>query len=115
MFRSSPQLATTLMLLFALDAAVGQPAVAATPNNLLRSRKDNVTDDPPSIYDCLQAASGADECHDTWKGQCVWCAEPIYGVCVTPGVADKIGMLPFFSCDDPDDNEKAAVMATTTD
>lgn len=53
----------------------------------------------PSIYDCLQAASGREECHDSFDGACVWCAEPVYGLCVTSSVASKLGNLPFFKCD----------------
>ena len=53
----------------------------------------------PSIYDCLQAASGSEECHDSFDGACVWCAEPVYGLCVTSSVASKLGNLPFFKCD----------------
>jgi hypothetical protein len=30
--------------------------------------------------------------------ECVWCAEPIAGMCVTPDIAQKIGNLPFFKC-----------------
>jgi len=56
-------------------------------------------DNAPSIYDCLQAASGSDECHAAFGGKCVWCAEPIYGLCVTPSVASKLANLPFFTCD----------------
>ena len=61
--------------------------------------EDQESKNPPSIYDCLQAASGEDECSAACDGQCVWCAEPVFGLCVTPGVAAKIGNLPFFKCD----------------
>ena len=53
------------------------------------------------IWDCLLAASDGPTCRDYDDGACVWCAEPIYGLCVTPQVADRIGALPFFNCDDP--------------
>ncbi|CAB9529132.1 expressed unknown protein [Seminavis robusta] len=70
---------------------------SCTASPLLRRGKDEK--DAPSIYDCLQAASGGEECRSSFDGQCVWCAEPVYGLCVTPKVADMIGVLPFFTCD----------------
>jgi len=60
----------------------------------------------PSITDCLQAASGGDECRKAFDGQCVWCAEPIYGLCVTHSYASKLGKLPFFKCDKSDGEEE---------
>lgn len=74
---------------------------AVVAETFLRGKEDFVDTQGtvPSIYDCLQAASGEDECKTTWGGQCVWCAEPVFGLCVTPTVANRIGKLPFFSCD----------------
>mmetsp|Transcript_22087 Transcript_22087/g.50959 ORF Transcript_22087/g.50959 Transcript_22087/m.50959 type:complete len:147 (+) Transcript_22087:420-860(+) len=53
------------------------------------------------LWDCLMAASDGPSCRSFDDGSCVWCAEPIFGLCVTRAVADKIGNLPFFTCDDP--------------
>ena len=96
---------------FCLAALVWLPRDAVMASSLRRTatsnEKKNLRDDSPSIYDCLQAASGGDECHAAFGGQCVWCAEPIYGLCVTASVASKLGNLPFFKCDD----DKAAAAA----
>ena len=80
-------------------------AVAVQASPMLRVAPVQDKDEPPSIYDCLQAAVTGDDCRAAFDGQCVWCAEPIYGLCVTPTIADKIGMLPFFTCDDHDKEE----------
>ena len=39
-------------------------------------------------------------CRENESGDCVWCAEPVAGMCVTSSIAQKIGNLPFFDCDD---------------
>lgn len=92
------------LLFFLLEVSA---TVTASP--LLRVSSNPIPadlEDVPSIYDCLQAASGGDECRAAFDGQCVWCAEPIYGLCVTPSIADKIGMLPIFTCDDHSGKER---------
>jgi hypothetical protein len=85
-----------MICLILLTLLVAQQGFAANAGFLRTNNQD-----APSIYDCLQAASGGDECRAAFDGQCVWCAEPIYGLCVTPGVANMIGNLPFFKCDPP--------------
>jgi hypothetical protein len=85
----------TLVCFLVVLLLTTQQGLAATTGFL----RDNNNKDAPSIYDCLQAASGGDECRAAFDGQCVWCAEPIYGLCVTPSVAHMIGALPFFKCD----------------
>jgi hypothetical protein len=79
-----------------------QGLATTTAAGFLRNNNNNniiIIKDAPSIYDCLQAASGGEECRAAFDGQCVWCAEPIYGLCVTPSVANTLKILPFFKCD----------------
>jgi hypothetical protein len=52
------------------------------------------------LWDCLMSGSDGPSCKSNSNGTCVWCAEPIYGLCVTPDVSDKIGKMPFFNCGD---------------
>lgn len=54
--------------------------------------------DPPTVTSCLLSAVSADDCGTVLEG-CVWCAEPIYGLCVTPSAASKMKFMPFFTCD----------------
>lgn len=53
-----------------------------------------------SLWDCLMDGSDGESCRSNSNNTCVWCAEPIYGLCVTPSTADKIRNLPMFNCDD---------------
>lgn len=50
------------------------------------------------IWDCLVSGTDSSSCAANSEGSCIWCAEPVFGLCVTPRVADKIGNLPYFSC-----------------
>eukprot|EP00521_Asterionellopsis_glacialis_P006411 CAMPEP_0195285528 /NCGR_PEP_ID=MMETSP0707-20130614/3327_1 /TAXON_ID=33640 /ORGANISM="Asterionellopsis glacialis, Strain CCMP134" /LENGTH=219 /DNA_ID=CAMNT_0040345031 /DNA_START=26 /DNA_END=685 /DNA_ORIENTATION=- len=62
-----------------------------------------------SLTDCLLSGSNEKDCQTNSNSECVWCAEPIAGLCVTPKVARNIGKLPMFKCktiDDEDDDEK---------
>ena len=49
------------------------------------------------IWACLMAGSEQISCEN--NRSCVWCAEPIFGLCVTPGLASKMKHLPIFRCD----------------
>jgi hypothetical protein len=70
-----------------------------------RSGDDEENDDgggvvaaaPPKLADCLLSAASSDDCGSVVPG-CVWCAEPIYGLCVTESAASKMRMMPFFEC-----------------
>lgn len=50
----------------------------------------------PSLSDCLYSASSRDECAE--KEGCVWCKEPVYGLCLTEELAEKMSFLPFLTC-----------------
>lgn len=63
-------------------------------------------EDEGGLWDCLLDGSDSESCKSNSQGTCVWCAEPIAGLCVTPGVAAKIGRLPFFNCGDSGDSKK---------
>lgn len=96
-------------MLRSLIAFLCSMVVAIQAEPMLRVESMKVQDEPPSVYDCLQAAVNGDDCRAAFDGQCVWCAEPVLGLCVTPAVADKIGMLPFFTCDDHTEEEEDGV------
>lgn len=51
------------------------------------------------LWECLTTGVDSASCTDATKGSCIWCAEPVYGLCVTPEVASKLNYLPFFTCD----------------
>jgi len=51
----------------------------------------------PKLTDCLLSAVSSEDCGSVVPG-CVWCAEPIYGLCVTENAASKMRMMPFFKC-----------------
>lgn len=52
-----------------------------------------------NLWDCLMSGSDGPSCRQNSNNTCVWCKEPIAGLCVTPSTADKIGNLPMFDCD----------------
>mmetsp|Transcript_18291 Transcript_18291/g.29619 ORF Transcript_18291/g.29619 Transcript_18291/m.29619 type:complete len:119 (+) Transcript_18291:116-472(+) len=60
--------------------------------------EDPSNSDPPTLTNCLLSAVSSDDCGSELAG-CIWCAEPIYGLCVTPTAANKMKFMPFFTCD----------------
>mmetsp|Transcript_8524 Transcript_8524/g.13289 ORF Transcript_8524/g.13289 Transcript_8524/m.13289 type:complete len:129 (+) Transcript_8524:98-484(+) len=50
----------------------------------------------PPLSDCLYSASSSEECAK--KEGCVWCKEPVYGLCLTEELAEKMSFLPFLTC-----------------
>lgn len=32
---------------------------------------------------------------------CIWCKEPVYGLCLTESAAEKVRWMPFFKCNLP--------------
>jgi hypothetical protein len=74
-------------------------------NTNLRGNENKVaalTDSSPKLSECLLSAVSDDDCGKAVEG-CVWCAEPIYGLCLTPVLAQKVRWMPFFTCTFPDD------------
>ena len=51
-----------------------------------------------SLADCLLSASTSTDCGVAVQG-CIWCAEPVYGLCVTEAAAKRMNIMPFFTCD----------------
>ena len=94
------------LLLFLAITSFPQFSRAHQENNeyLLRRRDldagvndDPSGNDPPKITDCLLSASSSADCGSV-VGECVWCAEPVYGLCVTETAARRMNIMPFFSC-----------------
>ena len=51
------------------------------------------------LWACLMTGVDSASCTGATNGTCIWCAEPVLGLCVTPEVASKLNFLPFFACD----------------
>ena len=51
----------------------------------------------PKLTDCLLSAVSSEDCGTVVPG-CHWCAEPIYGLCVTEEAAMRLKIVPFFKC-----------------
>lgn len=88
--------------------AVSEIELCAPPNTLppsweCASLKSTATTSSSTLdsnlWDCLMAGSDGPSCRQNSNNTCVWCAEPVFGLCVTPATADKIGTLPMFDCD----------------
>ena len=62
----------------------------------------------PSLADCLLSAINSEDCGSIVMG-CHWCAEPLYGLCVTKDAAMRMKNLPFFECDVVGDVEMLAI------
>ena len=67
--------------------------------------QDTLSDDTPQLNDCLMSAVNSDDCGTVVAG-CIWCAEPAYGLCVTPHAANRMGWMPFFTCNLEDSTEE---------
>jgi hypothetical protein len=73
--------------------------VAASARRTMIARligDDNIFE---SLWDCLMDGYDKNSCKANSKGACVFCAEPEYGLCVTPSVAEKLNRYPIFDCD----------------
>mmetsp|Transcript_17185 Transcript_17185/g.35877 ORF Transcript_17185/g.35877 Transcript_17185/m.35877 type:complete len:177 (+) Transcript_17185:254-784(+) len=69
--------------------------------------KSDGDDDDPKLTDCLLSAVSATDCGSILP-KCIWCKEPIAGLCVTESAARKMNLMPFFTCslrDDLDDGD----------
>ena len=80
----------------------GPPAAAAAAAGIAGAGDDDENDDEnvpaaPKLTDCLLSAVSSGDCGSVVPG-CVWCAEPIYGLCVTENAASRMRMMPFFEC-----------------
>ena len=53
-------------------------------------------DGPSTLTDCLLTASDAAGCAEV--AGCIWCKEPLSGLCVTEAAARRMNALPFFDC-----------------
>ena len=51
----------------------------------------------PTLTECLYSATTSEECNK--KEGCVWCSEPVSGLCLTQEWAKKMSFLPFLKCD----------------
>ncbi|KAL3766991.1 hypothetical protein ACHAWO_004965 [Cyclotella atomus] len=73
----------------------------------------SLADDPsPKLSECLLSAVSDDDCGTVLEG-CIWCAEPIYGLCLTESAAKKVKWMPFLTCTFPD--EEVAEIAEIND
>ena len=54
-------------------------------------------DSSPTLTNCLLSAVNPNDCGTKVAG-CIWCAEPIYGLCVSETAAKKLKVIPFFNC-----------------
>lgn len=63
-------------------------------NNFITDEEQQVVS--PQLSDCLYSASSSEECAK--KEGCVWCKEPVYGLCLTEELAEKMSFLPFLTC-----------------
>ncbi len=86
------------------DAPAGLrgPPAAAAAAGIAGAGDDDENDDEnvpaaPKLTDCLLSAVSSGDCGSVVPG-CVWCAEPIYGLCVTENAASRMRTMPFFEC-----------------
>jgi hypothetical protein len=73
-----------------------------TSSNTNSPDSATTTNPPPTLTQCLLSAVNVNDCGSIVSG-CHWCAEPIYGLCVTETAAEKMKILPFFKCNLGDD------------
>lgn len=63
-------------------------------------KKDVASDITESLWGCLMEGNDKESCKKNSNGGCIFCAEPVYGICVTPSVAEKLNRYPMFNCDE---------------
>ncbi len=63
-----------------------------------QARMTTADDSSPTLTNCLLSAVNSNDCGTIIAG-CIWCAEPIYGLCVSETAAIKMKVMPFFKCD----------------
>mmetsp|Transcript_26559 Transcript_26559/g.56123 ORF Transcript_26559/g.56123 Transcript_26559/m.56123 type:complete len:118 (-) Transcript_26559:156-509(-) len=102
-------LPSCLLLLLSVGIPCPRSVHADQPNQhkMLRGHNDAVAvvndpsddnnDGSPKLTDCLLSAVNSDDCGTVVEG-CIWCAEPVYGLCVTGTAAKRMNVMPFFSC-----------------
>ena len=90
-----------LMLLLILVGCSIPHNSALRFHGYIDKEKKNVDKDTssssPSLSDCLLSASTSTDCGVAVEG-CTWCAEPVYGLCVTEAAAKRMN-VPFLTCD----------------
>lgn len=95
-----------LQLLLPLAAITALPCTSLAREHTALRGGSGVEDDEnsgghggqnPKLTDCLLSASDSDGCGTVVAG-CVWCAEPVYGLCVTRTAAERMKVMPFFTC-----------------
>jgi hypothetical protein len=87
-------------------------SAAASPTSLRGSTFDKQHDalevaeeDSPKLTDCLLSAVSGDDCGTVVAG-CIWCKEPVYGLCLTESAAERVRWMPFFKCNLPEEEEE---------
>ena len=65
--------------------------------NNKNSNNNNNNNNEPTLTNCLLSASSSTDCGTIVPG-CVWCAEPVYGLCVSETAAKRMNNMPFFTC-----------------
>ena len=66
-------------------------------DNINNKHSVNKNDNEPTLTNCLLSASSSTDCGTIVPG-CVWCAEPVYGLCVSETAAKRMNNMPFFTC-----------------
>ena len=80
------------------DAATFTSLRGFTHDNLQYNSLEIADEDSPKLADCLLSAVSGDDCGTVVAG-CIWCKEPVYGLCLTESAAEKVRWMPFFKCD----------------
>ena len=81
-----------------LSGIVGVNAAQLSAVHQLRARSEEVgfvLHTTKSLTECLLSASNSTDCA---AAGCVWCAEPVYGLCVNENAAKRMNPMPFFTC-----------------
>eukprot|EP00956_Cyclotella_meneghiniana_P008792 scaffold12009_cov61-Cyclotella_meneghiniana.AAC.8 len=89
----------TNLILTAFTLPVGLVLSSTLQNQNLRGNdtSGSAGSTSPKLSECLLSAVSNDDCGTAVAG-CIWCAEPIYGLCLTESAAQKVRWMPFFTC-----------------
>ena len=80
------------------EAATSTSLRGFTHDKLQYNSLDIADQDSPKLTDCLLSAVSGDDCGTVVAG-CIWCKEPVYGLCLTASAAERVRWMPFFKCD----------------
>ncbi|KAL3798719.1 hypothetical protein HJC23_004470 [Cyclotella cryptica] len=98
-------LPAVFLILFSTSSISSATSLRAYTHDNQHVSHDISEEEPPKLTDCLLSAVSGDDCGTVVAG-CIWCKEPVYGLCLTESAAERVRWMPFFKCNLPEEKMK---------